>query len=113
MCPLDNVCPQSSVNKDLCSVSLSMSVYLHAQFWRSRACAVVDSVNDFTALTAVGGDVLTLLGLLLPLFLLRSSFTGSLTRTPWYGLEFGGSAVTVGGNKSRKKMPDGSLNYMK
>ena len=37
-------------------------------------------------LTAGGGTVLVLCGSRL-LFLLRSSLTGSLTRTPWYGLD--------------------------
>lgn len=34
-------------------------------------------------LTAVGGNVLAVF----PLFLRSSSFTGSLTLTPWYGLD--------------------------
>lgn len=40
----------------------------------------------YTVLTAAGGAVLVLCGSRL-LFLRSSSLTGSLTRTPWYGLD--------------------------
>lgn len=50
-------------------------------------------------LTAVGGAALVLCGSRL-LFLLSSSLTGSLTRTPWYGLDL---ARADGGARDAEK----------
>lgn len=55
--------------------------------------------------TALGGVVLAAF----PLFLRSSSFTGSLTLTPWYGLDADASDSAVPKNTSLTRLTDMSM----
>lgn len=68
---------------------LSLTVFL-----QSKVCVLLCVRTYAVVPTALGGVVLAAF----PLFLRSSSFTGSLTLTPWYGLDADASDSAVSKN---------------
>lgn len=95
--------PHNKCQKNIMSI-WSQNLLINQSAWQDALCYV--NVMCYGVLTAVGGAVLVLCGSRL-LFLLSSSLTGSLTRTPWYGLDLASADGGAREARNRERERDG------